>query len=77
MPLASPLLPQTNKGDFCLRMLELYPGFSRFRSFHRTNKFERQQQVVGKPVKGHEHKNKLKVKTEEHVSRSLRYFFGR
>ena len=31
-----------NKGDFCLHMLELFPGFSGFRSFHRTNKYGQQ-----------------------------------
>ena len=35
-----------NKGDFCLLMLELFPGFSGFRTFHRTNKFERQKLIT-------------------------------
>ena len=39
-------VPTTNKGDFCLRMLELFPGFSGFRTFHRTNKFERQKLIT-------------------------------
>ena len=34
-----------NKGDFCLRMLELFLGFSAFRTFHRTSKFERQKLI--------------------------------
>ena len=28
------------KGDFCLRIFELFPGFSGFRTFHRTNKID-------------------------------------
>ena len=37
-----------NKGDFCLRMLELFPGFSAFRTFHRkrTSKFEGQKLIT-------------------------------
>ena len=34
-----------NKGDFCLRMLELFLGFSGFRTFHR-NKFELQKLIT-------------------------------
>ena len=40
------VLVEQNKGDFCLRMLELFPGFSGFRTFHRTNKFERQKLIT-------------------------------
>ena len=35
-----------NKGDFCLSMLELFPGFSAFRTFRRTSKFERQKLIT-------------------------------
>lgn len=32
--------------ETCLCMLELFPGFKGFRTFHRTNKFERQKLIT-------------------------------